>query len=1039
MSKNGIAQLIFFVAIVIAALGIAGTFVETAGHVSNALDERGDRVGGDVGSDLEIISDPGTGAVWNGSADRVTVLVKNVGQGRLSADPDAVDVLVDDAPVTNESIALVGSADGWYPGEVVRIRFDRSLPDGRHRLSVSAGGATDYLRFTTGSDPVAAFAVDPSPARTDETITFDANDSSDPDGNVAEYRWDFGADGTYDSAGETVTRTWNSPTTVTVRLTVTDDGGNTDSVTRTVRVYPANWRMYGYDDRNTGSHRATTAPTTNVVKTWGYDIGPTDGDDVHLSSAAVVNGTVYIGSDDGSLYALDATNGSVVWRGETGGSVRSSPAVVGGTAYVGSLGGGLYAFDVNDGSETWNVSTGDSIYSPPTVEEGVVYVGDDGGTIHAVYANGTERWSYPTGGDVDGAPAVEDGVIYAGSWDDYLYAIDAENGSLRWRKDVGGDVTLSSPTVVDGTVYLGVYGTNSTIAVNATTRETVWNVSVGGRVRGSPAVVDGIVYVGDGSGTVHALEAATGETVWTEETGGEIWSSVAVANGTAVVTSKDESVYAFDAETGDRYWRYDTGNLVTSSPAILNGTVYVGLDESGGDDVIAIGGDSPASPNATFEYSPEPATEGETIRFDGTDSVDPDGTISGYEWDLDADWTYENTGPTANRTFRCAGDYRVSLAVNDSDSLEDVVSNAITILDGGPETNWPAFRNGPARTGYHPGATGPKTNVTVDRRIDREWIVASSPAVVEDTIYVGNRNGTLFAIDQCRRTVKWTFQANDIVDSSPTVEDGVVYFGSDDTNVYAVHTNNGTEKWSFSTGGWVDSSPIVVDGVVYVGSRDDNVYAIHANNGTEKWSYSTGGPLVFASPTYHDGTIYFGSNDTTVYAVWTNGTTRWTNSNPTDTIRTTPAYANGTVYVTSDDGSLYAFDAATGVERWQYDTNGAIRSSPAVWNDTVYFGNDNYRLHAVWTNGSRRWVWTNSSLTWSIGGSPAVVDGILYVGDEYSNPYGGNLYAIDAESGSKRWYRHLADASVRSSPAVVEGYVYVGGFDGGFYVIEEDD
>ncbi|MFW5938215.1 MAG: PQQ-binding-like beta-propeller repeat protein [Halanaeroarchaeum sp.] len=350
MSKNGIAQLIHFIALVIAALGVAGTFVETAGHLSNAVNEHGDRVETEVAAEIEIISDPESDAVWNGSADRVTVLVKNVGERQLPATPDGLQVLVDGSAVTNESVELVGTADGWHPGEVARIRFNRSLPDGHHRLSVSVDGAKDHLEFATGADPLAAFSIDPSPARTYAETTLDASDSYDPDGSIDSYRWDFGADGINDSSGETVNRTWDNPTTVTVTLTVTDDSGNTDSVTKTVRVYPANWRTYAYWTNNTGRHPATNPPKSSVGKDWGIDLGSNSTDEVNRSSLAVVNDTVYVGAENGTLYAVDATDGFVRWRGDTNGAIRSSPAVVNGTVYVGSRDG--YLRDRLDGRWT---------------------------------------------------------------------------------------------------------------------------------------------------------------------------------------------------------------------------------------------------------------------------------------------------------------------------------------------------------------------------------------------------------------------------------------------------------------------------------------------------------------------------------------------------------------------------------------------------------------------------------------------------------------------------------------------------------------
>ncbi len=99
------------------------------------------------------------------------------------------------------------------------------------------------------------------------------------------------------------------------------------------------------------------------------------------------------------------------WRFTTGISVISSPAVVDGVVYVGSDDGNLYAIEAATGSERWRFTTGDQVNSSPAVVDGVVYVGSDDGNLYAVEAaTGSERWRFTTGGEVGSSPAVVDGV-----------------------------------------------------------------------------------------------------------------------------------------------------------------------------------------------------------------------------------------------------------------------------------------------------------------------------------------------------------------------------------------------------------------------------------------------------------------------------------------------------------------------------------------------------------------------------------------------------------------------------------------------------
>jgi len=82
---------------------------------------------------------------------------------------------------------------------------------------------------------------------------------------------------------------------------------------------------------------------------------------------------------------------------------------------------------------------------------------------------------------------------------------------------------------------------------------------------------------------------------------------------------------------------------------------------------------------------------------------------------------------------------------------------------------------------------------------------------------------------------KWSFTAGSSFYSSPAVVDDTVYIGNDDGNIYALNADDGTEEWRYTTGlNIIESSPAVVGGTVYIGSRDSNIYALNADDGTEK-------------------------------------------------------------------------------------------------------------------------------------------------------------------------------------------------------------
>jgi outer membrane protein assembly factor BamB len=164
-----------------------------------------------------------------------------------------------------------------------------------------------------------------------------------------------------------------------------------------------------------------------------------------------------------------------------------------------------------------------------------------------------------------------------------VYALNASTGAFVWKYATLGYVD-SSPAVANGIVYVGS-GDDNVYALNAATGALVWKYKTGNPVVSSPAVANGIVYVGSEDNNVYALNAATGAFVWKYATLGYVDSSPAVANGIVYVGSWDDNVYALNAATGALVWKYTTGNSVVSSPAVANGIVYVGSED---DNVYAL-------------------------------------------------------------------------------------------------------------------------------------------------------------------------------------------------------------------------------------------------------------------------------------------------------------------------------------------------------------------------------------------------------------------------------------------------------------------
>ena len=321
-----------------------------------------------------------------------------------------------------------------------------------------------------------------------------------------------------------------------------------------------------------------------------------------MTAPAVAEGTLYAGSDDHSLYALDSETGELLWSFATGDVIRSIPALDSGTVFFGSNDNHIYALDAATGTELWRYDTGDWVQYTPEVRDGKVYVGahsDGDRLVHALDATtGEVVWTagqpFPIGAQHK-PTAIGDRVYAQGAEYGQFFALEAANGQVAWQAEVSGYVE-SAPTIVDGAVYLTV--ANRAYAFNEETGEVIWEVNTEEfPARDFPALlVDGIYYLAPSS-KVYALDAANGEERWSYEAA-MLSTAPVVKDGVLYGTSGDAgTVFALNAATGQEIWKESTEGQVIQSLTVADGALY-GESDSGA--LIAAAGDS-GIPVWTFE------------------------------------------------------------------------------------------------------------------------------------------------------------------------------------------------------------------------------------------------------------------------------------------------------------------------------------------------------------------------------------------------------------------------------------------------------
>lgn len=336
----------------------------------------------------------------------------------------------------------------------------------------------------------------------------------DPDGDSISIRFDW-SDGSISDwspfvlSGDTVSmsHSWVSPGVYSIRAQAKDINGATSS-----------W-----------SEQAQVVILNPGTKKWellisNYGSSPT------IDS----NGTIYIGSNDGNLYAINP-DGTIKWKVNvgTGWYSTSSPAIGSdGTIYIGSLDYNVYVINP-DGTVKWKFKTELYIYSSPAIgPDGIIYVGSLDGNVYALNPDGTLKWKFKTQNIIKSSPAIgSDGTIYIGSYDGNLYAINPD-GTEKWE------------------FYIGSY------------------------INSSPVIgSDRTVYIGSDDGNLYAINP-DGTKEWVYPI--SLYSALAIcSDGTIYVSSMDDNLYALNPD-GTEKWRFTTRGSIYASPTIgFDGTVYI--------------------------------------------------------------------------------------------------------------------------------------------------------------------------------------------------------------------------------------------------------------------------------------------------------------------------------------------------------------------------------------------------------------------------------------------------------------------------------
>lgn len=278
-----------------------------------------------------------------------------------------------------------------------------------------------------------------------------------------------------------------------------------------------------------------------------------------LSGGLTVSGEhVYVGTERGTLIALNANDGEIAWTANAGGEVLSRPEVSDGLVLVHTGNGLLQAFDTASGEQRWSLNLDTPSLSvrgesAPAVAMGAAFVGGDNGRVSAVMLGQgqiiwQQRISQTTGtteisrlNDVDMTPVVADGRVYAIAYNGNLVAMDMRSGQILWKRDFGSVNEL----VLDGESLYVVDQDDNVYGLRAVDGVTMWSQDkLLHRNLSAPEIFNGYLVVGDGEGYLHWLDTSNGQFVAQNKLNSSgILSRPSIAGDKLMVQARDGRLY----------------------------------------------------------------------------------------------------------------------------------------------------------------------------------------------------------------------------------------------------------------------------------------------------------------------------------------------------------------------------------------------------------------------------------------------------------------------------------------------------------------
>ena len=365
------------------------------------------------------------------------------------------------------------------------------------------------------------------------------------------------------------------------------------------------------------------------------------------------------------------------------------------------------------------------------------------------------------------------------------------------------------------------------------------------------------------------------------------------------------------------------------------------------------------------------------------------------------------------------------------------------------------FQRDNGRTGY---ADVPNWEPKLDVlwNFETEFPLLSSPAVVDDNLYMATGDGRLVSLNSNTGEIRWIHQVSmGPVESSPAVAGEFGFFGLRDGRLLAVHQDTGQLIWEYDIGYPIYASPIVYGGLLYIGAVDGKIYAIDALNGDLHWDYETGGSIV-SSFAIEGDVLVASSRDRYTYVLNSKTGKHRAIFQSGSALENSPVISDGIVYVSAATGLTRAFHATARIlpfeksirriwlqlwvwqlapsppfpnsHLWVSRVKDRFQGNMALANDTLYMPGLSGKVYAInAATGENKWTFNTKQRM--LRSTPLVVGDTLIFGTP-----DGTVYGLNANSGVEKW--QVATEGIFDAAPVFAGQkLYLPAGDGTLYVL----